>query len=71
MKINLNSEIDLTLIVNSKREIGLVHFHFGGVLFKLGLYFFIAIFDWGFISFSKGWGCIQEWGCIQADTVVF
>ena len=35
MKINLNSEIDLTLIVNSKREIGLVHFHFGGVLFKL------------------------------------
>ena len=44
MKINLNSEIDLTLIVNSKREIGLVHFHFGGVLFKLGLYFFKIIF---------------------------
>ena len=28
-----------------------------------------SIFDWGCISFFKGWGCIQEWGCIQADTV--
>ena len=26
-------------------------------------------FDWGCISFWKGWGSIQEWGCIQADTV--
>ena len=26
-------------------------------------------FDWGCISFSKGWGSIQEWGCIDADTV--
>ena len=24
--------------------------------------------DWGFIKIPKGWGCIQEWGCIQVDT---
>ena len=31
---------DHHLIVNSKREMGQKYFHFGGVLFKLGLYFF-------------------------------
>ena len=40
--INCNSEIlaifDLILIVNSKREIELKFFNFGGVVFKLGLY---------------------------------
>ena len=29
----------------------------------------MSFFNWGYISFFKGWGCIQEWGCIQADTV--
>jgi hypothetical protein len=29
----------------------------------------ISVFDWGCISFSKGWGSIQEWGSIWADTV--
>ena len=28
-----------------------------------------SFFDWGCISFWMGWGSIQEWGCIQADTV--
>ena len=25
--------------------------------------------DWGSIRNLRGWGCIQEWGSIQADTV--
>ena len=29
----------------------------------------ISVFDWGFISFSKGWGSIQEWASNCADTV--
>ena len=29
----------------------------------------ISVFDWGFISFSKGWGSIQEWRCNCVDTV--
>ena len=28
-----------------------------------------SIFDWGCITFWMGWGSIQEWGCICADTV--
>ena len=30
----------------------------------------ISVFDWGCVSFSKGWGSIQEWVSIDADTVV-
>ena len=41
----------------------------GGVLFKLGLYFFKFSFWLGSINISRGWGCIQEWGSNQADTV--
>ena len=26
--------------------------------------------DWGSIRNLRGWGCIQEWGSIQADTVL-
>ena len=29
----------------------------------------ISVFDWACISFSKGWGSIQEWASICADTV--
>ena len=47
----------------------------GGFMIQMGLYsswgciVSISVFDWGCISFSKGWGSIQEWGCIEADTV--
>ena len=34
-----------------------------------GCIFSTLVFDWGSIIISEGWGCIQEWGCIQADTV--
>ena len=29
----------------------------------------ISVFDWACISFSRGWGSIQEWASICADTV--
>ena len=29
----------------------------------------ISVFDWACISFSKGWGSIQEWASNCADTV--
>ena len=29
----------------------------------------ISVLDWACISFSKGWGSIQEWASICADTV--
>ena len=32
------------------------------------IYLMIAL-DWGSIRNLRGWGCIQEWGSIQADTV--
>ena len=47
----------------------------GGFMIQMGLYsswgciVSISVFDWGCISFSKGWGSIQEWGWIEADTV--
>ena len=33
------------------------------------IYLMIAL-DWGSIRNLRGWGCIQEWGSIQADTVL-
>ena len=35
-----------------------------------GCIFSTLVFDWGSIIISEGWGCIQEWVCIQADMVV-
>ena len=41
-----------------------------GLWSRWGCIVSIADFDWGCISFSKGWGSIQEWGCIDADIIV-
>ena len=30
----------------------------------------ISVFDWACISFSRGWGSIQEWASNCADTVL-
>ena len=35
-----------------------------------GCIFPTLVFDWGSINISRGWGCIQEWGSNQADTVI-
>ena len=32
------------------------------------VFFQIWFFDWGCIRICEGWGCIQDWVCIQADT---
>ena len=36
---------------------------------RWGCIFSYLVFDWGSINISNGWGCIQEWGSINADTV--
>ena len=41
----------------------------GGVVFKLGSYFFKIRFRLRFITFLMGRGSIQEWGCICTHTV--
>ena len=36
----------------------------------VGFIFSISIFDRDLITFSMERGCIQDWGCIQVDTVI-
>ena len=40
-----------------------------GLYSSWGSIVLISVFDWACISFSKGWGSIQEWASICADTV--
>ena len=54
--------------MNSKRVIGLSISILVGFYLSWGCIFSLSFFDWGYIRFFNGWGCIEEWGCIQADT---
>ena len=60
-KVCLNSERLEKLKLLLTGEVGL-YSSWSSIVSKL-------FFDWGCIRLWMGWGSIQEWGCIQANTV--